>query len=361
MLFQCDNIGVSLVHHLGRRYHSASNAPSFRRSRTCDGLHAALSQVASGRMLINLLPDFFAVLNSTDRVAAYQRYFQAHRRLLEPYWQNYVVDPEGPHYADVVRATALADRADLREMLERTDVVALARSAEARCATLLEQDVDVDLVLMIGVGAANAGELVVDGRGIAFACLEHFTSVTNPDTQGLGLDPELLPLWFAHEYAHAIRYTSPTSRSEMRQLIEAAGGYYSYWETGREAHLRELLMNEGLAVQVSQMISPGHAAWEYFGFGRRQFARVRELEAVIARAVVEDLDRAGLGLRLRYLSGGMSDEARTVDRYVLPERSGYYLGARMVEAAIAERGIAWALRASADELTQLARSAAATA
>jgi hypothetical protein len=311
-------------------------------------------------MLINLLPDFFAILTSTDRVAAYQRYFQAHRRLLEPYWQNYVVDPEGPHFADVVRATALADRVDLLEMLERTDVVALARAAEAQCATLLKQDVDVDVVLMVGVGAANAGELVVDGRGVAFVCLEHFTSVANPDTQGLGLDPELIPLWLAHEIAHAIRYTSPTSRSELHQLIQA-DGYYSYWETGRQASLRELLVNEGLAVHVSQMISPGHAAWEYFGFARRQYARVRELETIIARAVVEDLDHAGLGLRLRYLSGGMSDDARTVDRYVLPERSGYFLGARMVEAAIAEHGIAWAVRANAAEIAQLARDAAATA
>jgi hypothetical protein len=312
-------------------------------------------------MLINLLPDFFNVLNSTDRVAAYQRYFEAHRRILEPYWQNYVLDPTGPHFFDVVRSTVLADRTDLREMLERTDVVTLARSAELQCVKLLEQDVDIDVVLMVGVGAANAGELVVDGRGIAFACLEHFTSVANPDTQGLGLDPELLPMWLAHECAHAVRYTSPASRSDMRSFILSADGYYSYWDTGREVPLRELLVNEGLAVHVSQLISPGHAPWEYFGFGRRQYARVRELEAVITRAVSEDLDRAGLGLRLRYLSGGMSDEARTVDRYVLPERSGYFLGARMVEAAVAERGIAWAVRASAGELGQLARDAAATA
>jgi hypothetical protein len=312
-------------------------------------------------MLINLLPDFFAVLDSTDRVAAYQRYFEAHRKILEPYWHNYVVDPDGPHFGDVARAAALADRTDLRDMLERTDVVALARSTEQRCGRLLEQDVDVHVVLMVGVGAANAGELVVDGTGFAFACLEHFTSATNPDTQGLGLDPELLPLWLAHEFAHAVRYTSPTSRSEMRALIVEAGGYYSYWETGRLASLREHLVNEGLAVQVSQAISPGHAAWEYFGFGRRQYARVRELESVIARAVLEDLDRAGLGLRLRYLSGGMSDEARTVDRYVLPERSGYYLGARMVEAAVAERGLAWAVRAHASELGELARGAAVSA
>jgi hypothetical protein len=312
-------------------------------------------------MLINLLPDFLAVLESTDRVAAYQRYFDAHRRLLEAYWHNYVIDPDGPHFADVVRATVAAGRSDLRAMLERIDVLALARDTEARCASLLESDVGVDIVLMVGVGAANAGELVVDGRGIAFACLEHFTGVQNQETQGLGLEPELLPLWLAHEYAHAVRYTSPTSRSAMKPLIEEAAGSYSYWETGRRVPLREHLINEGLSVLVSRAISPGHAGWEYFGFTRRQYARVRELEPIIARAAEPDLDHAGLGLRLRYLSGGMSDEARTIDRYVLPERAGYYLGARMAEAAFVERGPAWAIRAAAKEITALSTSAAATA
>jgi hypothetical protein len=312
-------------------------------------------------MLINLLPDFFAVLNSSDRVAAYHRYFDTHRRLLEAYWHNYVLDPDGPHFQDVVQLAALADRSDLRAMLERTDVVTLARNTEDHCARLLGTDVDLDVVLMVGVGAANAGELVVGGRGAAFVCLEHFTSVANPETQGLGLDPELIPLWLAHEIAHAVRYTSATSRSEMRSLVEEANGYYSYWETGRRATLRELLINEGLAVQVSRAISPGHATWEYFGYGRRQYARVRELEPVLARAVADDLDRSALGLRLRYLSGGMSDEARTVDRYVLPERSGYYLGARMAEPAIATRGAAWAVRASATEISAIAHTSVVSA
>ena len=103
-------------------------------------------------------------------------------------------------------------------MLERTDVVALARNAEQQCDALLATDVDVDVVLMVGVGAANAGELVVDGRGVAFVCLEHFTGVPNAETEGLGLDPELIPLWLAHEFAHVVRYTSPTSRSELRDV-----------------------------------------------------------------------------------------------------------------------------------------------
>ena len=309
-------------------------------------------------MLINLLPDFFAVLNSADRIAAYHRYYESHQKLLGAYWRNYVLDPEGPHFAEVVAGAASADRDDLRAMLERTDVVALAHETETLVTRLLDADVAVDVVLMVGVGAANAGELVVDGRGTAFVCLEHFTSVANPDTQGLGLEPELIPLWLAHEIAHAVRYTSPASRSELRQLVADAGGDYSYWETGRHATLRELLVNEGLAVQVARTASPGHQAWHYFGYGRRQYARVREMDSVVARAVAPDLDHAALGLRLRYLSGGMSDDARTVDRHVLPERSGYFLGARMVEHAIAAHGLPWAVRASASELTAVTQNVA---
>src|ERR1035437_5182738 len=285
-------------------------------------------------MLINLLPDFFAVLQSTDPAAAYHRYFEAHRSLLEAYWHNYVIEPAGPHFQEVVRDTVRADREDLRALLGRADVVALARPAEEQCGLLSEVDSNIDVVLMVGVGAANAGEMVVDGRGIAFVCVEHFTSVANPTTRGLGLDPELIPMWLAPENAPFRRLTAPRRRG--RGAPPGRGG--------RGATLRDHLVNEGLAVQASRRFSSGHAPWEYFGYARKQYARIRELEAVLSRAVADDLDRAGLGLRLRYLSGGMSDESRTVQRYILPERAGYFLGARMVEDTIAERGLPWALR-----------------
>ena len=68
-------------------------------------------------MLINLLPDFLAVLEQGDRVAAYRRYFEAHRPLLAAYWDNYVVDPDGPHFDEVVRIDSgrrVADPDDVR-------------------------------------------------------------------------------------------------------------------------------------------------------------------------------------------------------------------------------------------------------
>jgi hypothetical protein len=148
----------------------------------------------------------------------------------------------------------------------------------------------------------------------------------------------------------------------MRTLIDDAGGYYSYWETGRRASLRELVLNEGLAVETARAISPGHAEWEYFGYARRQYARVREMEPLLIRTIADELDRTGLGLRLKYLSGGMSDAARAIDdRHIIPERAGYYLGARMVEPAISARGLAWAVRASATELADSSRSVIAGA
>src|SRR5213082_3909119 len=255
-------------------------------------------------MLVNLVPEFLAVLAAPDPRAAYHDYLERHRPVLQSYWRNYVLDPTSPHAERVIAAALRAERGDLERLLEDVDIAAIADEALGRALEQFEADCPVDLYLMVGVGAANAGELVVGGRGIAFVCLEHFTGVANEETEGLGLDPELVPLWLAHEFAHAIRYTSPTSRGALREFIAGANGDYSYWDTGRRVRLRELLMNEGLAVHVSRAISPGHAAWEYFGYERRQYARIRELEPVIARAVTPDLDRAALGLRLRYLSGG---------------------------------------------------------
>jgi hypothetical protein len=298
-------------------------------------------------VLINLLPDFLAVLDAEDRESAYQRYHDAHRPVLDAYWRNYVLDPESAPAGEVVARSLAADHADLRQLAASVDLVSLAEEAIGRAEELLQIDRPTDCYLMVGMGGANAGELVVGGRGIAFVCLEHFTGRANPETYGMGLPPDLIPVWLAHELAHTVRYTSPASQSEMRRLIIDAGGYYDYWQTGSRATLRELLINEGLAVHASRVVAPGFDAADYFGYPRRQYHRLRELEAFLRRAVEPELERTALGLRLRYLSGGMSPAARLVGGRVIPERAGYYLGHRMAEALVSDRGLAAALRTPA--------------
>jgi predicted Zn-dependent protease DUF2268 len=298
-------------------------------------------------VLINLLPDFLAVLGAGDREAAYRQYHDSHRPILDAYWRNYVLDPDSPHACEIVTAALRADRSDLLGLADSANLVQLAEDAIAKGEELLLLDRPTDTYLMVGLGGANAGELVVGGRGIAFICLEHFTGRVNPETYGMGLPPDLIPLWIGHELAHTVRYTSATSASDMRRLVAEAGGNYDYWSTGSRASLRELLVNEGLAVHAAQAVAPGFDAADYFGYPRRQYHRLREMEAFLRRVVEPDLEQSGLGLRLRYLSGGMSPTARLVGGRVLPERAGYYLGYRMTEALVAERGLAAALRAPA--------------
>ena len=298
-------------------------------------------------MIINLIPEFLAVHASSAREAAYRAYLARHWPVLEAYWHNYVLDLDSPHTGEVVARALAADRDDLRRLMASVDLERMAADGLDRAATVLELDQEVDVYLTVGVGAANAAELVVGGRGVVIVCVEHFTGQPNPDTYGLGLSPQLIPLWIAHEVAHTVRYTSATSRSELKRLVVEAGGAYDYWNTGSRATLRELLLNEGVAVHVARAAAPGFADEEYFGFTRRQYRRMRELESFLFRAVEPDLDHTGLGLRLRFLSGGMSPAARLVRGRVLPERSGYYIGARMAEPLVAERGLAAAARAPA--------------
>ena len=224
-------------------------------------------------MLVNLVPEFLAVLAAPDPAAAYHEYLGRHNPVLASYWHNYVLDLGSPHAEQVIGNALRADRADLRRLLEDVDVVAIAEDALQRALDRLEADCPVDLYLMVGLGAANPGELVVGGRGIACVCLEHFTGRANPQTYGMGLAPHLLPLWIAHEVAHAVRYTSPTSRADLRRLVADLNGQYDYWDTGSRATLRELLVNEGGAVAAAQAVAPG-------------------------RVAEPNLDATGLGLRL---------------------------------------------------------------
>src|ERR1041385_1436525 len=217
-------------------------------------------------MLVNLVPEFLAAHSAPDPTTAYHDYLDRHRPVLGAYWQNYVLDPASPHAEPIIATAVAADRADLKRLLESVDVVAVAEDAMRRSLERLEADCPVDLYLMVGVGAANAGELVVGGRGIAFVCLEHFTGRANAQTYGMGLAPELLSLWIAHEIAHVVRYTSPSSRADLRRLVADLRGHYDYWDTGSRASLRELLANEGVAVAGAQAVAPGFEPWEYFGY-----------------------------------------------------------------------------------------------
>ena len=124
-------------------------------------------------MLINLLPDFLDILASSNREAAYYRYLESHRAILSAYWGNYVLDLESPHAAEVIATTLRADRTDLKALLQTVKISQQVEEMIERATDTLGIDRPTDVYLMVGVGAANAGELVVNGRGAAVICVTH--------------------------------------------------------------------------------------------------------------------------------------------------------------------------------------------
>ena len=75
-------------------------------------------------------------------------------------------------------------------------------------------------------------------------------------------------------------------------------------------HVAERVQTEGLAVETARAVSPGHAEWEYFGYARRQYARVRELEGVLSRVTQGDLAEYNafvLGALIPSIQGQIND------------------------------------------------------
>src|SRR2546423_12646121 len=105
-------------------------------------------------MLVNLVPEFLAVLAAPDPPAAYHEYLDRHGPVLGSYWHNYVLDPSSPHAEQVIAAALRADRADLKRLLADVDGCSIAEDALQRASDRFEADWPVDLYLMVCRGGA---------------------------------------------------------------------------------------------------------------------------------------------------------------------------------------------------------------
>jgi hypothetical protein len=109
-------------------------------------------------VLINLLPDFLAVLDAENREAAYQQYRDAHRPILDAYWHNYVLDPDSAHAEAIVAHALKANRDDLRALAQGVDLVSLAEEAIGRAEQLLQVDRVLDKISEQGMNSLTPAE-----------------------------------------------------------------------------------------------------------------------------------------------------------------------------------------------------------
>src|SRR5207247_909087 len=104
-----------------------------------------------------------------------------------------------------------------------------------------------------------------------------------------------------------VRRAAAHARARRRRLPR---GPLSDGRCVRRGAVRVRLGNEGAAVAAAEAVAPGFEPWASCGYPRRQYRRIRELDAFLRRAVTPLLEERGLGLRLRFLSGGTTPAAR---------------------------------------------------
>ena len=193
-------------------------------------------------MIINLIPEFLAARAAADREAAYHDYLERHRQVLGAYWHNYVLDLASPHAAEVVVA---------RPRRGPPGPAAAGRGGGSRGAGRRRREPRRRACWSSTRRWTSTSRWAWapptrpswSSADAAWSSSASSTSPASPTpTPSASVSrPRLLPLWIAHEIAHTVRYTSPTSRSELKRLVAEAGGEYDYWETGSRATLRELL------------------------------------------------------------------------------------------------------------------------
>src|SRR5437867_13210485 len=98
-------------------------------------------------MLVNLVPEFLAVVAAPDPAAAYHEYLERHKPVLHSYWHNYVLDPASPHAQRVIAAALTADRGDLTRLPRDVEAAAIAYDAPQRTLEQADADSPADLYL----------------------------------------------------------------------------------------------------------------------------------------------------------------------------------------------------------------------
>jgi len=267
-------------------------------------------------------------------------YVLPHRELLEAYnrswgWGGDVEEDYRRRWgARPAEAGALVAR------LGQSGLPARLRSAAATARAVVRPAVRVRVVALVGVGASNACAFFAGGVPTAAIAVEAW----GEDFFGVPLPWEDLPLWLAHELAHAVRYAE--GDCGLARLFRAQE--FDYDRALRELPLLEFLVDEGLAVEAAARAMPTAPAARALGFTEAELAWCEAHEGALWEAVRPHLgDPPGMAGYERYFSAGA--------RQGMPARTGYYLGWRLVRGYLARRpemDLAAALRLPAEAIAE---------
>jgi hypothetical protein len=197
------------------------------------------------------------------------------------------------------RAAAAAAMVHTAEQLTAagTDWHRLLADVAARMTALVSADLEIPVVVFVGMGTSNGWVTELRGRETVFLAAE------------LAAPPPFDAVLIAHEMTHAVQ--------DLMQPAWAAEDY----------RIGALIFAEGLGTHVSALAYPGHTDDEYLWVDTAHQQWLRECEQAwptAAEALTHVLDEpCGGAAERQFTSTGSMD-------VTVPSRFGYYAGLRVV-------------------------------
>ena len=251
--------------------------------------------------LLPIYRDFFRFLEVLETVedpweAYQQQYIRPNRAFFGAYWQSFPLFDERTLRGRVLQIKQ-GHYMVLEHLLAQIKPEEIVTESLSRCHALLPAIPEPDVFLMVGFFSADGFIVQVKGRPVIGIGLERFK------------DFRLLGLILAHEYCHYAR----------RLILGAAV----------EQTLGQKLLAEGLSVVFSQRAFPDRRLTDHLFMPPERLSWCRQNEAFL-----EALARPELGscqMVPAFFLHGRPDAH-------IPPRTGMYLGYRLVQRALQERG-----------------------
>jgi hypothetical protein len=227
-----------------------------------------------------------------DPVTAWDAYERRHLDVFARYFEGWGKPERRP-----AAAAAMAETAE-RLASTATDWPGLLEDVAARMTELVPADLEIPVVVFVGMGASNGWVTQLHGRETVFLAAE------------IAAPPPFDEVLIAHEVTHAVQ--------DLMHPVWAAEDYA----------LGALAFAEGLATHVSALAYPGHADDEYLWFDASHQQWLRDCEqawptAAAAFGHVVDEPSGAPAEREFFMIGPAGETA-------VPSRFGYYAGLRVV-------------------------------
>ncbi|UCE19363.1 MAG: hypothetical protein JSV84_03185 [Gemmatimonadota bacterium] len=256
-------------------------------------------------MFHSIYKDFLRFLDALETEGAWEAYtkyyYDPHKEFLDSYWRTF-------RWMDLhqiqqrVTKVKKQDYSTLVRLLSEIDLENTVKNVLAKCTNVLEIQEEPAVYFMVGFFSADGFVLEHKGKPVIGFGLERFKSW------------RLLPLLFAHEYAHFLRHVL---RSDEPYICDGVDG------------VSRSLLSEGISMVFSEVVFPEYALNDHLFLSRERLLWCQENDEYLR-------DLVGQALK------GEWDVAlvRNGDAKIgVPPRVGNYIGYNFVKRFLEKQGV----------------------